>query len=85
MNTKLAPAPAESRPQRARIPRGPAAAARRPAPADERALAFLEDVLNGEMRWQLADVQRLAAMHTLAAIGHWHAEGLDGPSGTEPG
>ena len=73
-----------SRNPRARIPRKRSAPlsriARVTASGDDRALSFLGEVLAGETRWQLEEVQRLLALHTLAAIAHWHAEGLDGPS-----
>ena len=49
----------------------------RPGSSEERVLGFLGDVLIGDVRWQLSEVQRLLALHTLAAIGHWHADGLD--------
>ena len=49
----------------------------RPGSSEARVLAFLGDVLIGDVRWQLSEVQRLLALHTLAAIGHWHADGLD--------
>lgn len=51
--------------------------ASRPGQSEERVLAFLGEVLGGDVRWQLSEVQRLLALHTLAAIGHWHADGLD--------
>ena len=51
---------------------------RRSAETDEqRVLDFLGDVLSADARWQLGEVQRLMALHTLVAIGRHRTEGLD--------
>ena len=65
-------------PRKPRRPRPVGAPPERSAdPAADRALAFMEDILVGETSWRLSDVRRLMELHTLIAIGHWHAEGLD--------
>jgi hypothetical protein len=52
--------------------------ARRPVPRSEAAAAaFLTDVLVGETPWSVREVQNLLALHTMVAIGRWHAQGLD--------
>jgi hypothetical protein len=53
-------------------------------PVADRALAFMEDILVGDSSWRLSDVRRLMELHTLIAIGHWHADGLDSQPTTEP-
>jgi hypothetical protein len=53
-------------------------------PAADRALAFMEDILVGDASWRLSDVRRLMELHTLIAIGHWHAEGLDSTAAPDP-
>jgi hypothetical protein len=40
-------------------------------------LDFLGDVLAGETRWQLDEVQGLLALHTLVAVRRNRAQGLD--------
>jgi hypothetical protein len=50
----------------------------RPVPRSEAAAAaFLTDILVGETPWQVREVRDLLALHTLVAIGRWHAQGLD--------
>jgi hypothetical protein len=44
----------------------------------------MEDILVGDTSWRLSDVRRLMELHTLIAIGHWHADGLDRHPTTEP-
>jgi hypothetical protein len=45
-------------------------------PGEAATLDFLTDVLVGDTTWSLGEVQDLLALHTLVALGHWHAEGL---------
>jgi hypothetical protein len=40
-------------------------------------LDFLDDVLAGDTRWQLGEVQQLLALHTLVAIGRREADVRD--------
>ena len=50
-------------------------------PKDERAIAFLHEVLVGDSSWRMSEVRRLAELHTLVALGPWHLDGLDGCAG----
>jgi hypothetical protein len=74
---QITPARTRQRPAAKRV-RSRLALAPRPIPQGEvAALAFLTDVLVGETAWQVREVQNLLALHTLVAIGRWHAAGLD--------
>jgi hypothetical protein len=42
-------------------------------------LDFLGEVLAGDTRWQLDEVQQLLTLHTLVAIGRRHVAGFDRP------
>ena len=55
-----------------------AALAPRSIPRQEEAVVtFLADVLVSDTPWRLTEVQSLLALHTLVAVGRWHAAGLD--------
>ena len=79
MAAKLVSNPSAAR-QKSSIHAGRGARSRCSADArEQRVLDFLGDVLAGDARWQIGEVQRLLALHTLVAIGRHHAEGLDQP------